>query len=279
MNSRGYWNDGKKNVQTFDSCRGFFESKWLKSGHETYFHDIHAQLIILPESGQIFVVSTTPILKILFENEHFCAVFKPAAFLSVPSRTPDEDPRLVVGRILELQLGKRIWPCHRLDLDVSGILMFALNANAHKAANQWFESHQLRKSYQALATPLGPETHNREPQTWQCQLMRGKRRSYEAPFGKESVTIATYKGDVSLHGMACQHWTLVPKTGRPHQLRYEMMRHKTPIVGDKLYGSLVNFSEGGIALRAFQLDFSECVGARDFGLPPVLRLLPEMILV
>ena len=77
-------------------------------------------------------------LEIVFQNQHFCCVNKPAAWLSVYSRMGAMDPRPVVGKALEAQLACRVWPCHRLDEDVSGLLLFALNEKAHKAANHWF---------------------------------------------------------------------------------------------------------------------------------------------
>jgi len=217
-------------------------------------------------------------LAIEFLNDHFCAVYKPAGWLSVPSRFEASDPRPVCGVTLQAQLKRQIWPCHRLDEDVSGLLLFALTAPAHKAANGWFEKHTIQKTYQALSSTADAVQGKLE--TWKCRLMRGKRRSYEADFGKESITQAVYRGPITtpVANKAVGLWELQPLTGRPHQLRYEMMRHQLPIIGDTLYGSQDAFKEDGIALRAVDLNFLACTNRDVFQLPTRLTLPPSKLL-
>ncbi|MBS1983183.1 MAG: RNA pseudouridine synthase, partial [Bdellovibrionales bacterium] len=72
-------------------------------------------------------------MKIVFENPHFLAADKAPGWLSVPSRLGADDARPCVGRELEKTHG-RVWPVHRLDLEVSGLILFARNAEAHRAA-------------------------------------------------------------------------------------------------------------------------------------------------
>lgn len=216
-------------------------------------------------------------LEIIFQNPHFCVVHKPAAWLSVPSRAGIADPRPVVGKTLETELSAQVWPCHRLDEDVSGLLLFALNAGAHKAANQWFEQHHVVKTYAALAEAKGWMPAPHEVQEWRCLLMRGKKRAYEAKFGKESHTKAWLVEPRMYAGQETCLWHLQPLTGRAHQLRYEMARHGWPIVGDDLYGSTQTFSEAGIALRAIKLDFSGAVNRSDFQLPETLELNAKQV--
>ncbi|MNL62086.1 hypothetical protein D3C87_1860750 [compost metagenome] len=98
--------------------------------------------------------------------------------------------------------------------------------------------------------------------------MRGKRRSYESPHGKPSLTIATYKGRQG----AYHAWYLEPVTGRPHQLRFELSRHGFPIVGDSLYGSREKYGVDKVALCAFKIDFSKAAGAKELGLPEVIEI-------
>lgn len=221
---------------------------------------------------------TSPQLKVIFQNQHFCVIYKPAEWLSVPSRMGAADPRPVAGKILEDQLNARLWPCHRLDEDVSGILMFALNAESHKTASTWFETHSVIKTYHALSVATSPLPKPLELQTWTCRLMRGKRRAYEAPFGKESITKAKLLKLTSHTFPLASLWSLQPQTGRPHQLRYEMTRHGYPIVGDTLYASQHEFNEKGIALRAVQLDFTNCAKREMFGLPEKITVSDDMSL-
>ena len=212
-------------------------------------------------------------LNIVFQNEQFILVDKPVGWLSVPSRMGLADKRPVVGIELSIKIARRIWPVHRLDEDVSGLLLFALKPTSHSSANGWFERHDVTKTYEAF-THTEANEHARifENQSWTCRLMRGKKRAYEASFGKDSITIARYQGIHTAASVPVGVWHLQPQTGRSHQLRYEMQRHGLPILGDTLYGSSAPWIAGGIALRAVRLDFSRCAGHSDFGLPPIISL-------
>jgi tRNA pseudouridine32 synthase/23S rRNA pseudouridine746 synthase len=207
----------------------------------------------------------------VFKNNHFVVVNKPAGTLSTPSRMGRTDPRPVIGILLQQNLGQKIYPVHRLDEEVSGLLLFAWNDSAHKAANRWFELHEVRKTYEAISVvpSIGPPFKPGEVNIWKSKLMRGKKRAYEADYGKESVTkskLVTFDANRSI-------WHLQPLTGRSHQLRYEMSKHGYPINGDGLYGSAHPHQEdGSIALRAVHLDFSAANQHGDFGLPTALSL-------
>ena len=208
---------------------------------------------------------------VVFDNEHFIVVDKNALILSVPGREGDKDERPVLGRILEKDLGIAIYPVHRLDYEVQGMIMFAKNPAAHKAANAWFEKKEVHKTYVAMTMPLPDAKATfkvNESYEWKCKLLRGKKRAYESPHGKESLTSAKL---VSIENGA-YHWELNPITGRSHQLRFELFRHGHPIIGDELYSSAEKFSGVGIALRAFKIDFSKASAREKFLLPDFLEI-------
>lgn len=208
-------------------------------------------------------------LSILFQNERLVVVEKPALMLSVPGRF-QTDERPILGRLLEEQTQRRIWPVHRLDYEVSGIMIFAFEPQAHKILNRAFEKHEVQKIYQAWA-PVRPESP-RQRTEWKSRLLRGKKRSYESPHGDPAVTFACCQ-EPRKEEAPWGSWELEPKTGRSHQLRVEMAKHGSPIAGDQLYGSEVSWSQG-IALRAVSLEFpvalSQELGMETrFELPPL----------
>lgn len=211
-------------------------------------------------------------LPIIFQNKHFIAVDKPSGCLSVPSRMGTADERPVLGLLLEAQLGQRLWPVHRLDFEVSGLILYALNAPAHRAANAWFEHHKVQKTYAALSpVPTSPEEFCKET-LWKSILFKGKKRTFEAPHGKPAETLATLVKILSDEAQQTALWHLKPLTGRSHQLRFELAKRSCPIIGDKLYGSdRVFTSSDAIALRSFKLDFTQCAEASKFDLPHLLE--------
>lgn len=200
---------------------------------------------------------------VLFENSRFLAVEKPYGWLTVPARKGDADPRPCLSR----RLGSSI-PVHRLDVEVSGIVLFAKDAEAHREANCWFEGREIHKHYEAW-TDGEPPAENRFEMS--SKLLRGKKRAYQSEHGKFSVTRVHFAGSVEFRKISVLSWNLEPLTGRSHQLRAHMAAAGHPILGDALYGSKNEFVRGAIALRAVKLDFSRCAGAGKLGLPDEIR--------
>jgi tRNA pseudouridine32 synthase/23S rRNA pseudouridine746 synthase len=207
--------------------------------------------------------------KLIFQNENFIIVDKESNVLTVPSRIGAKDERNCLGIILENDFKLRIFPVHRLDFEVSGLVMFALNEQAQRIANSWFEKKEVTKTYSATTTSSQNVTFPmNEILVWECMLMKGKKRAYEADFGKKSKTLAKL---IEVKDQKYYRWELNPVTGRSHQLRYELFRHGHLILGDALYGSEEKY-EKGIALRSFNLDFSKCPGRLELGLPTSINI-------
>jgi tRNA pseudouridine32 synthase / 23S rRNA pseudouridine746 synthase len=213
-------------------------------------------------------------MKILFQNDFFVAVDKPSGWLTTPARFGDKDPRPVLGLELQKELKLQIFPVHRLDFEVSGLVLYALNAKAHSQANTLFESKQVQKTYQALTenkNPTAPDT-GREFE-WKSRILRGKKRAFESPHGKPSLTRATCLGTRGLGGFgAGLGWELRPLTGRSHQLRFDLFRHGFSIKGDVLYGAQDPVRhQNEIALRSIRIQFQDQTFCQRWKLPDAFR--------
>lgn len=210
------------------------------------------------------------VYKTVFENEFFIVVDKAPMVLSVPSRLGAKDERPCLGHILETDLKCQIFPCHRLDFEVQGLIMYAKTALAHKAANAWFENKIIFKTYVALTSKENiPSEKINSEFIWYSNLLRGKKRTYESPQGKKSETRGKLIG---IDGAGNYIWHLNPITGRSHQLRYELYHHGCPIIGDELYNSKENFLSGGIALKAFEINFINILDRSKFNLPEKINI-------
>lgn len=211
-------------------------------------------------------------IPIIFQNSELVIVDKPAGLLSVPGRFAN-DPRPILGRVLEEQLGRRLWPVHRLDFEVSGIMTFALNAQSHKKLNSVFERREVHKTYQALAPARGDQPPGVTFE-WQSKILRGKKRSYESPAGQEAITHAEWRREGTSPASSevrLREWILTPLTGKPHQLRFEMFKQGLPIAGDVLYGSDIPWAADGLALRAIKIEWPERLAA-DLKLPALTEV-------
>lgn len=201
-------------------------------------------------------------LNILARSPHLIAVEKPAGVLSVPGRFA-EDERPCLGTHLQRTLGHQIYPVHRLDFEVGGPILFALTADAQKIANRWFEEHLIVKKYEALSEKLAPPSATLVD--WKSLLVKGKKRAFEAPYGKPSLTKARCTEIVAIGGNSYSRWELFPISGRSHQLRFELAKHCGPIWGDRLYGAALEFAPNSIALGCVELDLTGI--AERLGMP------------
>ena len=218
-------------------------------------------------------------IQIVFQNKNFVVCNKPAQVLSVPAREKT-DPRFCLGLELQKQLNTQVFPAHRLDFEVSGLIIYALNAQAHKASQNWFIKRQIRKLYRAQTStqnfdhwPANIPTERAEVKTqaqahyvWKTKILRGKKRSFESENGEWAETEATVLEQNNNQVL----WQLYPVTGKPHQLRLELSRRGFPIIGDSLYGSKMQHSKAGIALEAYELDLSNVPDR--LGLPEKISL-------
>lgn len=203
-------------------------------------------------------------ISIVFENDHAVIAHKPSGTLSVPSRLGPNETRPILKKSLETQLKRPLWSVHRLDFEVSGLIIYAKSAEFHRAANSWFEKQMVTKTYSALTE--GDEVDAQSFQNtaeWRSYIVRGKKRSFEAPYGQEAITLARFQrreGDYL-------RWELQPKTGRSHQLRFELAKHGFPIVGDTLYGAKSKLRDNAIELAAVAIDFSQCPEREKYQIP------------
>lgn len=227
-------------------------------------------------------------IEIIFQNEFFVICDKKSGVLSTPSRFEERDERYCLGTDLQKFLNQQIYPVHRLDYEVSGLVMYAKTQDAHRAANSWFENKKIKKVYRALTAAqdfshIPAQVQNSrekielqpdQKMEWKSRIFRGKKRSFESPQGKDSLTLAEYLG-ANPGGFLM--WDLYPVTGRSHQLRFELSRHGFPIIGDRLYGSKVPWRENSIALRSYKIDFSGVPQRVQLALPNDITVAAEKV--
>jgi tRNA pseudouridine32 synthase/23S rRNA pseudouridine746 synthase len=218
-------------------------------------------------------------IQVVFQNKNFVVCNKAAQILSVPAREKS-DIRACLGLELQKELKTQVFPVHRLDFEVSGLIIYALHSQAHKISQNWFIRREIRKLYRAETNIQNFEhwpanittdrsvvrTEVNEKYFWKTQILRGKKRSFESTNGEWAETEATVVAKTNDK----VQWQLYPITGKPHQLRLELSRRGFPIVGDSLYGSKLQHLKAGIALEAYELDLTKVPDRQ--GLPEKISL-------
>jgi tRNA pseudouridine32 synthase/23S rRNA pseudouridine746 synthase/23S rRNA pseudouridine1911/1915/1917 synthase len=185
-------------------------------------------------------------IEILYEDDYMIALYKPSGILSVAS---NYDPQQNVHNFLKKRFhNRRVYPVHRLDREVSGVMLFAYQEEAASRLKKQFEEHSILRQYIAIVEgELEPSQG-----TWQSYLYEDKNyyvRSVENPsLGQLATT--HYKVIHRRKGISTLLVTL--ETGRKNQIRVHCKEAGHPILGDKKYGSSFE-SSSRVALHAYKL--------------------------
>lgn len=172
---------------------------------------------------------------VLYSDDDVLAVDKSPGYLAVPDRWDPDAP--VVAAALRAQWG-RLFIVHRIDKDTSGLLVFARNAEAHRAMNEAFGTGAVRKVYRALVRglPAWDETECDLPLTVDGD--RAHRTVIDAHRGKRATTafhvVERYAARGAFPGAALVEAR--PETGRTHQIRVHLASLGHPCICDPLYG-------------------------------------------
>lgn len=147
-------------------------------------------------------------------------------------------PGPVLGHWLQDTLKTKVYPVHRLDVQTSGLVLFATTPEAHASASKWFEKRQIEKTYLALVSgTLGA------PVRVVSTPIRDK------PARTQIETLWTDR--------KTSYCRVRPLTGRRHQIRIHLSSIGCPLLGDIEYGGPSTWgglSVPRVALHSFSLN-------------------------
>lgn len=199
---------------------------------------------------------------IIYEDNDIIVVEKPSGMPSVPGL---DGKRSLLEQLQESH-GNWIQSVHRLDMDTSGIMIYACNMTSAVNLRRQFEDHSVRKTYMARLSPAdidssfaaGPAVSLAEGVSGKISLPLGPdyderpRQKVDPAHGKEALT------DYEVTGVCedgCTEVLFHPVTGRTHQLRVHSAHTlglSRPITGDMLYGGI---SAERLCLHALEISF------------------------
>jgi tRNA pseudouridine32 synthase / 23S rRNA pseudouridine746 synthase len=204
-------------------------------------------------------------LEILYRDDALIAVAKPPGRIVIPGRGAAATEPTLRDDVTTLA-GGPIWVVHRLDRGTSGVLLFALGADAHRALSRAFEHHEIEKRYWSLCrgSVLGAGEIDRALVPVRGGRVRVARDGERG--GKPSRTrwraLERYGGGGG--GFSAVEWR--PLSGRLHQVRAHAQWLGHPLAVDPDYG-------GAELLRARDLD-ARSAPADDRGDEIVLARVP-----
>jgi len=202
-------------------------------------------------------------IEIVFENEDFLVINKPAGVL-VHAAKPNQKS-LVDWLIKHYPQIKNVGEdknrpgiVHRLDRDTSGLLIIAKTNGAFFYFKNLFQRHQIKKGYIALVYGKFNEKNGliNKPIGIVKSSVKHSTASKDMKNLKEAVTeyevVNSWLWEKEFFSLV----KLFPKTGRTHQIRVHLASIGHPVVGDPIYGRRKNLIESRLFLHAFLLEFN-----------------------
>lgn len=185
------------------------------------------------EAPDVTVKQSDLPLKIVYEDDNWMVVNKPAGVVSIPG--PHEDNGTILNRVLGHLIAngdenRRPHLITRLDQYTSGLMLVAKHRVASSMISSQVENHQMVKEYEALVEGQLPQKHG-EIKVAIKRVPDSPRRTIAAD-GQPACTeywVEKTDGQRSLVRLRLH-------TGRTHQIRIHLAYLHCPIIGDHLYG-------------------------------------------
>ncbi|HVN72557.1 MAG TPA: RNA pseudouridine synthase [Desulfomonilia bacterium] len=194
-------------------------------------------------------------IKILYEDNHLLALDKPAGLLTQPSGRQEDSlearAKTWIKQVKDKPGEVFLHAVHRLDRQVSGVVLFALTGKALSRMNEQMREKAVLKIYHALITS--------EPAAASGILLHHLRHSRlrsvtASPHEKGSKpSRLSYRVVTHLKGMYLVE--IVLETGRYHQIRAQLAELGCPVLGDVRYGGERWPDTYGIALHHRRMEF------------------------
>ncbi len=162
-------------------------------------------------------------MEILYSDVNIAVCIKPVGL----------DAELEMPKALKEALGGEIFPIHRLDKNVGGVMVFARKKGTAAALSQAVQAGTMVKEYVAMVHGMLPESGDWEDLLWKDSaknkvfVVKRERKGVK----KARLTFACDRpGEKSLARIRLY-------TGRSHQIRVQFSSRGFPLVGDHKYGA------------------------------------------
>ena len=193
-------------------------------------------------------------LDIVYADDWLVIVNKKEGMLSVPGKGEGKED-CVTERIRKIFPSAPANPTvHRLDMDTSGLLIVARNAEAQAFLQRQFEQRSVRKKYTALLDGLVKEEEGLIDLPIRLDEDNRPKQTADPVNGKKAVTGFRRLSVEMIDGRPATRMEFTPHTGRTHQIRvHAAYALGCPIIGDRLYGTRKPGQR--LCLHASQLSF------------------------
>ena len=171
---------------------------------------------------------TNPWLSVVYLGAEILIVDKQSGLLTVPGRGPEKQDCLI-SRIQESFPSAEV--VHRLDMETSGLVIFALSKTVQSNLGRQFQDRKVKKTYHAIVAGRPDTPRGRISLPLITDWPNRPRQKVDFEIGKPSETLWECIESDGINSL----FQLTPITGRSHQLRVHLKEIGHPILGDRLY--------------------------------------------
>ena len=162
-------------------------------------------------------------MELLEVNENFAVCIKPVGM----------DAEHQVPELLKQTLGGEIYTLHRLDQNVSGVMVYARNKQSAAALSQAIAGGEMVKEYVAMVHGTPPAEGD-----WEDLLFKDSRRNKVFVVNRQRAGVKAARLTYTCLQAGEQSLVRIRLyTGRSHQIRVQFSSRGYPLVGDHKYGS------------------------------------------
>ena len=198
-------------------------------------------------------------INVLYEDDQYIVFDKPAGLVVIP--TPKRESKTLVSIVNQQCVGQsdssKLHPCHRIDRDTSGVIIFAKGKRNQKLMMDCFKNRAVEKKYIAFVHGILPSKSGEFRKSIKDFGHRKFQKNIPAIPAVTTYKVIEIRKDFSIVEVQ-------PVTGRTNQIRIHFSQAKHPVVGDRKYAFARDYplKFRRTALHAAQLEWTHPVSQK-----------------
>ena len=197
-------------------------------------------------------------VQILYEDNHILVCVKPKGVLSQSDGSDKPDMLTILKNYIKEKYNKPgnvyLGLVHRLDINTSGVMVFAKTSKAASRLSDAIKMHEFQKRYKAVVEGTF-DSLDTITLTHYIYKDEKEKKSYIREGGQKSILEYTPMKSYKIQNTPVTLVEIGLMTGRFHQIRCQMSYIGHPLYGDKKYGSKNTISAMEFPLCAYSISF------------------------